>query len=201
MNKEVIIIGSSGHGNVIADIILKSGDKLLGFLDDDLERENPYDVALLGKVADCLKYIDKNFIIAIGNNEIRKKIAENYPNLKYYTAIHPSAIISSNVKIGKGSCVMAGSVVNACVKIGEHCIINSCSVVEHDCEIGNYSHLSPNACLCGTVKVGNFCHIGAGVTVKNNLFITDNVVVGIGAAIVKNIEEAGTYVGVPAKKY
>lgn len=28
MNKQVIIIGASGHGKVIADIVLKSGDTI-----------------------------------------------------------------------------------------------------------------------------------------------------------------------------
>ncbi len=198
MNKEVIIIGSSGHGNVIADIILKSKDKVIGFLDDDLTRKNPYGVPLLGEISDCCKYVDKKFIIAIGNNEIRKKIAERYPDLDYYTAIHPLAIISNKVEIEEGSCVMAGSVINACAKIGKHCIINTASVVEHDCKVGDYTHISPNACLCGTVKVGKSCHIGAGVTVKNNLFITDSTVVGIGAAVIENIVQSGTYIGVPA---
>ena len=35
MNKEVIVIGASGHGKVIADIIQQSGDRVIGFLDDD----------------------------------------------------------------------------------------------------------------------------------------------------------------------
>lgn len=35
MRKKVIIIGASGHGKVVADIIQKSGDILLGFLDDN----------------------------------------------------------------------------------------------------------------------------------------------------------------------
>ena len=34
MNKNVIIIGAGGHGKVVADIVLASGDELLGFLDD-----------------------------------------------------------------------------------------------------------------------------------------------------------------------
>ena len=36
MAKTVVIIGASGHGKVIADIILKSGDSIKGFLDDSL---------------------------------------------------------------------------------------------------------------------------------------------------------------------
>lgn len=31
MDREVVIIGAGGHAKVVADIILKSGDKLIGF--------------------------------------------------------------------------------------------------------------------------------------------------------------------------
>ena len=35
---------------------------------------------------------------------------------------------------------------------------------------------------------------------RNNINITENVLVGAGAVVVKNITEEGTYIGVPAKK-
>ncbi len=191
---DVIIIGASGHGKVIADIIEKNGDNVFAYLDDDLSRDG-----VTGKIADCREYADKKFIIAIGNNKIRKRIAEEYKDLNYYTAIHPSAIIAKDVIIGEGTAVMAGTVINPSSVIGNHCIINSGSVVEHDNRLADFVHLSPNATLCGTVEVGENTHIGAGVTVKNNTNITANCIIGIGAAVIDDITEAGTYCGVPAK--
>ena len=38
MHKKVIIIGAGGHAKVIADIIEKSGDQIVGFLDDKIEK-------------------------------------------------------------------------------------------------------------------------------------------------------------------
>ena len=37
MNKSVVIVGASGHGKVVADIILKNKDNIVGFLDDNTE--------------------------------------------------------------------------------------------------------------------------------------------------------------------
>ena len=199
MHKEVIVIGSGGHGKVIADIIEKSGDKVCGFLDDGANKE-VFGYPILGGTGDCAKFSDKEFIIAIGNNAIRKKIATENPELKFYTAIHPAATISRGVEIGVGTCVMAGCVINADTKIGNHAIINSGSVVEHDNILADFVHLSPGAVLCGTVKVGECTHVGAGVTVKNNVNITSETVIGVGAAVVSDIEKAGTYCGVPAKE-
>ncbi len=197
---EVIIIGASGHGKVIADIIEKSGDKVFGFLDDNVLAEKVVGYNILGTVADCEKYKDKNFIIAIGNNKIRKQIAQKYNYLNYYTAIHPTAVISNNTTINKGTCVMANAVINADAKIGGHCIINTSSVVEHDNTLKDFVHISPNAVLGGTVYVGEGTHIGLGAMVRNNISICQNCIIGVGAAVVKNITKPAKYIGLPAKE-
>lgn len=194
MCKEVIIIGASGHGKVVADIVEKSGDKIFGFLDDDLSKNG-----VIGKVSECEKYIDKYFVIAIGNNKIRKAISEKYSNLNYYTAVHPRAVISYDAIICPGTVIMANAVINSSVKIGKHCIINTASVVDHDSEIADFSHVSPGAILCGTVKIGECTNIGAGTVVRNNISIADNVVIGCGACVVNDIINPGVYMGVPAK--
>ena len=205
MNKNVVIIGASGHGKVIADIIIKSGDNVIGFLDDNIDLQNKkvfLDKSVIGLVTDCEAIQEKNqeylFVVGIGNNYIRKEIFEKY-RLNYYTAIHPSAIISNQVQIGKGTVIMANVVINANADIGTNCIINTGSIVEHDNKIKNNVHISPNATLCGTVEIGELTHIGASATVKNNTTICNECIIGAGAVVVKNIEEKGTYVGVPVK--
>ena len=200
-DKKVMIIGASGHGKVIADIVHKSGDQVIGFLDDDLTKKEIGKIPVLGKAEDTKRYQeDTCFIIGIGDNQIRKKIAERNPDLNYYTAIHPTAVIGEGVRIGNGTAVMAGAVINADADIGKHCIINTSAVIEHECVIGDYSHVSPQACLCGNVHVGVECHIGAGATVINNIKVLDNVRIGAGNVVINNIFDSGDYIGVPAIK-
>lgn len=208
MNKIVTIIGAGGHAKVIADIINKSGDKIYGFLDDEktigeiIIKE--LQTKVIGKVSECINLQkdnpDMEFIIGIGNNEVRKKISDEYKNLKYYIAIHPTSQIALDVKIGEGTTIMANACVNTSTHIGKHCIINTGTIVEHDNVIEDYVHISPNGTCCGTVKIGKLTHIGAGTTVRNNIQICSNCIIGAGATVVKNIEERGTYIGIPAKK-
>lgn len=55
--KSVIIIGASGHGKVIADIIQKSGDKVYGFLDDNTELSDTFlGFPVLGTIDKYKKY-------------------------------------------------------------------------------------------------------------------------------------------------
>lgn len=199
MANKVVIIGAGGHAKVIADIIVKNNDKLLGFLDDNKKGIVLADYSVIGKVNNCIDYIDEaEFIVAIGDNAIRKNISERF-KLKWYTAIHPSAQIGLGCEIGEGTVIMANAVINSDTKIGKHCIINTAAIVDHENSVGDFVHISPNATLCGAVMVGECTHIGAGAIVRNGISIGDDIIVGAGATVVKNIIEQGKYVGVPAK--
>lgn len=202
MSKSVVIIGASGHGKVIADIIVNSDDKVLGFLDDadDVQGKKIIGFPVLGKIADFDKYRDCEFVIAIGNPYVREKISNELP-VKWYTAIHPTAVISSlDVEIGEGTVIMANAVVNPSARIGKHCIINTGAIVEHDNILEDYVHISPNATLAGVVTIGKSTHIGACACTKQVINIASDCVIGAGSVIVKDITVSGTYVGVPVKK-
>ena len=203
MSKDVIIIGAGGHAKVIADIIYKSGDNLIGFLDDNLAnkgKEIYLGKKVIGTTKDIEIYNKNYFIIGIGNNSIRKKI-NNENNLKLYTAIHPSAIIAQDVKIGTGSVIMAGVVINPGTVIGKNCIINTCSSLDHDNLLEDYVHISPGAHLAGTVSVKEGTWICTGAIVKNNITIGKNNIIGAGGVVIKDIiEENTTYIGVPARR-
>lgn len=199
MPEQVIIIGASGHGKVVADVISAAGDTVVGFLDDDTSKQKCGNYPVLGTVHEAKKHLQCRFIIAIGNNDVRKRIAEKL-DLPWHTAIHPSAVISHSAVIGPGTVVMPNAVVNAEARIGAHCILNTGTIVEHENSIADFVHLSPRAALGGNVHVGECSHIGIGACVKNNIAICDNCTIGAGAAVVKNIREAGTYVGVPARR-
>lgn len=207
MSKKVIIFGASGHAKVIADIVIKSGDEVVGFLDDNLDIQgniiiNGLKVLGTTNEENVNKYIDDcYFIIGIGGNRIRKIINDKYPNIKWYTAIHPNATIGIDVKIGEGSVIMAGAVINPGTVIGKHCIINTCSSIDHDNIIEDYVHVSPGTHIAGTVRVGEGTWICAGVTVINNVTIGNNNIIGAGATVIKNItDNDSTFVGVPVKK-
>lgn len=195
--EKIVIMGASGHGRVVADIARACGYSEVIFLDDA-------DVPLAsGKGADYIHYReDSDFIVAIGNSKIRERVQKELTDggCRMATLVHPQAVIGSNVTLGLGTVIMPGAVINAGATIGEGVIINTSSSVDHDCNIGDYCHVSVGAHVAGTVHVNSHTWIGAGATVSNNLNICKNCMIGAGAVVVKDIVEAGTYVGVPARK-
>lgn len=197
---DLIIIGGGGHAKVIIDMAIKCNNNILGFLDDDKSVSEIFGYKRLGNISDCVKYSDKTkFIIAIGNNMIRKNIFEKY-KLNFVTLIHPNAVIGLDVTIGEGTVVMAGATINASAKIGKQSIINTSCVVEHDVVVGDFTMLAPHSTVCGFSKIGNNCWLGAGATVNNVLKICDDVTIGSGGVVVKNIGEPGKYAGIPVSK-
>lgn len=200
MNKKVVIIGAGGHGRVVADIADSCGDTVIGFLDDSGKPNDKVNV--IGTSADAVKYCgsETELFVAIGNCKVREKIMNSLPDAKWYTAIHPSAVISPSSVIGDGTCIMPNAVINNSAVIGKGCIINTCASVDHDDIIGDYVHISCGARLAGTVTVGNSSWVGIGSTVSNNISIGSDIMIGAGAVVVKDITEEGTYIGVPARK-
>jgi len=200
MSNRLVIVGAGGHGKVVADNALKNGYTDIVFV-DDCAAGACMGYLILGTTAEMEKLNDgrTDFVIGIGNNEARKRIAQKY-DVHWVRLIHPSAQVGIQTAIGEGTVIMAGAIVNAGAKIGMHCIINSGAIVEHDNVIGNYVHLSPRATLGGAVQIGEQTHIGIGATVRNNTTVCKGCVIGAGAVVVKSITEQATYIGVPAEK-
>ena len=196
MNK-LIIIGASGHGKVVADIAALNGYKDIVFLDDDESIKECAGYPVVGKSEAAP---DGVVFVAVGNAETRQRLMDLYKDRKQPVLIHPSAIVAKDVNIGFGSAVMAAAVINPGARIGKGCIINTSSSVDHDCVVEDYCHISVGAHLSGTVTVGKRTWIGAGAIVSNNVNICGDCMIGAGAVVIKDIDEPGTYIGVPAKK-
>lgn len=202
MNR-LILIGASGHGRVAADIARLCGYERIDFLDDNRNLQSCGIDKIIGPTKDFQRFIDldTDFFVAIGNAVVRQKIQKEIEKMggAVVSLIHPNAVIAKDIQIGMGTILMAGTVVNAGTIIGRGCILNTASSVDHDCEIGEFVHIAVGAHLSGTVRVGDYTWIGSGGIVSNNVNLCSDCMIGAGAVVVKDIKEAGTYMGVPAK--
>lgn len=77
--------------------------------------------------------------------------------------------------------------------------MNTGCSVDHDCVLADFVHISPGARLAGGVAVGQCSWGGIGACVKQMINIGENVVVGAGAAVLSDVAEGMTVVGVPAR--
>jgi sugar O-acyltransferase (sialic acid O-acetyltransferase NeuD family) len=188
------LYGASGHAKVIIDIL--EGNKIVidGLFDDNADIKQLMDY----HVFSAKNNIEGPLIISIGNNEIRKQIAENL-TVEFGRAVHCSAIVSDKASIGNGTVVMQNAVIQSSTSIGKHCIINTATVIEHDCLIDNFVHISPHATLCGNVQIGEGTCIGAGATVIQGIKIGKWAVIGAGAVVIEDVPDDAIMAGVPAR--
>ena len=195
---KLLIIGAGGHGKVVADTAEASGYSNIAFLDQSWPEqiENGR-----WKVVGKPTKLDVKVFCAVGKNDARAHIFEEYHLNDSPVLIHPSAILSPTVKLGPGALVVAGSVVNADTSIGRGTILNTACSVDHDCMIGDFVHISPGAHLAGGVRVGDGTWIGIGAVVREGVRIGKNVVVAAGAAVVSDIEDGVRVGGVPAREF
>lgn len=203
---KIVIVGDGGHSKVITDLITtQKDDQIVGYLDDKYKEiivKNYQFFAPLSTVHKLRElFNDIKYIVAIGNNEVRKQIVQllNLPNDFYATIQHKSAQVSPSAKIGIGSIIMANTVVNADSQIGNHSIINTGAIIEHDNQLGDFVHISPHATLTGSVVIDEGVHIGAGATLIPHVRINEWAIIGAGATVINTIPAYTTAVGTPAK--
>ena len=156
------------------------------------------------------RYADMPFVIGIGENNIRKAIAERFRDLlQFSNLIHPSATFGCGqrevLEACKGSIVAAGARLTSGIVIGDFCLFNQNVTVAHDCVLGSYVHVAPGANLSGNVHLKDGCWVGAGAVVnqgsnKEKRVVGENTVVGSGAVVIEDCEADAVYAGVPAKR-
>jgi len=202
--KRLAILGASGHGKVVADIAECCGWDEVVFFDDAWPKVSVNDNwAVAGNSQALVECLDTfaGVVVAIGNNAIRAEKLRWLSEISapVVTLVHPSAVISQYADLGAGTVVMPGVVVNVSSQIGDGVILNTGCSIDHDCTIGDCTHISPGARLAGGVKVGAQSWIGIGTSVKQLVQIGQRVTVGAGAAVVTDLPDGVTAVGVPAR--
>jgi sugar O-acyltransferase (sialic acid O-acetyltransferase NeuD family) len=207
--QSVVIVGASGHGKVIADIIEEQGRyRILGFLDTFKQmgmRLGRYSV--IGRETDIpdlvRQYRGLGVIVGIGNNHIRceisARIRELSPSVQFINAIHPRATIASTVALGRGIAVMAGAVVNTDTSLADGCFVNTNASVDHDNVLEEFSCVQPNAATGGNVHLGALSTIGLGANVIQGIRIGRAVVVGAGSTVLHDIPDNVQAFGTPCR--
>jgi len=206
-----VIFGSSGHAKEVNQLVkICREDKIDFFVGVDK----------IGEIIDGIEIISEdrffgmtaesinNIFLGIGSPVLRSNIynklkARGFDDSKFPSLVHPSSVfdvVKDKINMGIGSIIARGCILTTEVNIGNFVHVNINSTISHESDISDFVTISPGCCICGNVKIGAFSFLGAGATIIDRISVCNNVVIGAGTVVIRDIDDSGTYWGVPAKK-
>ncbi|GAB7024589.1 acetyltransferase [Salidesulfovibrio brasiliensis] len=202
----IAIIGSGGHAQVCADILLSMRDagtavEPLGYVSRGDHGAEFLGLPVLGDEAALDGLRPDAVLVAIGDNRTRLEAAGRLAEKgwRFAAAIHPSAVIGRDVMLEPGCMVCAGAVINPGTRVGGHAILNTGCSVDHHGNIGACAHIAPGTRLAGNVTVGEGAFVGIGSSVVQGVRVGAWATVGAGAAVIEDVPDNVTVAGVPAR--
>lgn len=200
--KKLAIIGTKEFAEQITDFAIQTGQfEVVGYYDNIEPKGSTVNGRpVLGTVKDAINgYQDKEFDeIFIGVGYTRFDLREQfYEQLKgkvpFANIIMPSAEVSPTAKLGEGvyvgprTTIAANTVVENNVFVHGHCLLG------HDCHIHSHSYFSGRDYMAGFCNVGERVFVGLSVCVADHINITNDVWVGIGSIVAKDLSQSGKY--------
>ena len=210
--KTLYIIGAGDTGRELLDLADRINQHkgeaewlVKGFIDEDAKKngESIDGIKVVGTI-DFLNQLEEDVyaICAIGNGVVKERIVSKIvnPRIRFATLIDPSVTLCKGATCGEGSFIYAGCSIAINVNIGKHVYISFNSSIGHDSIIEDYCSAFPGVNVSGKVLVKHSTTLGTGAKIIQGLTVESCSLVGAGAVIVKDIEQRGTYAGVPAKR-
>lgn len=140
--RSLLIVGTGGHGQVLAETAKLCGYERVDFLDD----HNPIAIGRTNQIEELACDYD-GAIVSIGNNELRYQLTERLvkAGASVVSLIHPRVYISPSAMVGAGSVVLPGAVIHTNARVGMGCIISIGALIDHDANVEDYSHINAGA--------------------------------------------------------
>lgn len=143
--------------------------------------------------------IGKNVIIhagtvigsdGFGYSRNENKQFEKFPHIG-------GVVIEDDVEIGANTCIDKGTLGDTYIKKGAK--IDNLTHIAHNVIVGEHSAVIANTMVGGSTKIGNYSWIAPSVSLREGLRIGDNVTVGLGSVVTKNVPDGETWAGSPAR--
>jgi len=206
MKKGLCIVGAGGFGREVAEAFrqcVSAGtehDCSVLFAEEKSDHRartlHGVDVVALEDVPRS----DYRFFIAIANIAARRRIAETLAGVDFATIVHPSAVLGTSVRLGEGSIVAAGCILTCDIQLGHHTHLNLSTTVGHDAVCGDFLTTAPGARISGACRLGSGVFMGSNAVLREKVYVADDAQIGAGAVVLQDIDEAGLWAGVPARK-
>ncbi|MEO6721261.1 MAG: acetyltransferase [Ferruginibacter sp.] len=134
-------------------------------------------------------------------NQIRESIYHKIKEKGYrmISYISSKATIFDN-EIGDNCFILENNTLQPFTKIGNNVVLWSGNHIGHHGEIKDHVTVTSHVVISGHCIVGENSFLGVTSTLRDGIILAKGTLVAMAAAITKNTEEWGIYIGNPAKK-
>lgn len=191
--ERVLVVGGGRGAVQVLDILWRcTRQRPAGIVDDnpDLEGKVIMGVPVFGRIDAAIDLWErKAFDAAVisFSNDIRRRF-EVYEALagrgiRFTNVVDPSVHIHSNVNIGIGNIIIAGSRLGSCTMIGNNNFISAFCNIEHHNVVGSHCTFGPGVVTSSRVRIGDRVRFGTGIFIEPGVSIGSDSVVASGAVL------------------
>ena len=182
--------------------------QVLGYADDDRHKvgAKSYGYEILGspeEIAARLGPAELWYHCALGNNQLRRNVAERLDRLGWRAAtlMHPSVIRAKDIQVGPGCYVGALAILCPACRIGRHVLINQRTAVGHGSELGDFSQVCPGAQINGDCRIGAGALVGSNASIHQGKSVGEGATVGANSLVVRAVAPGQSVMGTPARPF
>lgn len=181
-------------------------DDLYLFDDDPALHGTSIDgVGVRGPVA-AVAAFDGELLICAGSGQVRRRIAGHLgdlglPSDAFARVIHPGVEIPDGCVVGAGSILLSSVVLTTAVHVHRHVVVMPNVTLTHDDVINDYATLCAGVSLGGRVTVEPGAYLGMNASVRQDVTLGRDSVLGMGAVLVRDLPAGQTWSGVPASPH
>jgi sugar O-acyltransferase (sialic acid O-acetyltransferase NeuD family) len=209
MRTPLVLLAASGLAReVMASLEQQSELEVRGILDDapNLQSHPVGSTTVVGTLDQAGEHGDAQLLVCAGSGRSRAAIVARLRHRgigddRYATVVHPSAVVPSTCRIGRGSIVLARTVLTSDVVVGQHVVAMPNVTLTHDNQIDEFVTLCAGVSLGGSVHVEAWAYLGMNSSVREHTTVGAGSVLGMGAVLLRDLPAGQTWVGVPAGPY
>lgn len=203
---ELILIGASGLAREVLAMVRGSGQyDVVGLLDDDREMAGvTVDGApVLGSIDDAANYMHAFLLVCIASSREREAVVSHLGTLgigesRYASAVDPSVQYPEGCRVGRGSILLRNVTLTAAVSLGSHVVAMPSVTFSYDDDVSDFATFAAGVSLGGGARIGKGAYLGLNSSVRERTSVGDYATIGMGAAVLSNVPDGETWVGVPA---
>jgi len=204
---ELLLIAASGLAREVLAAVRASGrSDVIGILDDDTGKTGAIvdGVRILGPASDALNYPGAGVVVCVGSGTGRARIVDRLAALglsdhRYATVVDSLVRIPDGCAIGRGSVLLGHVTLTAGVTLGEHVVVMPGVTLTHDDVVEDFATFAAGVSLGGGVRIGRGAYLGMNASVREGASVGAAATIGMGAAVLADVPDDQTWVGVPAR--